>query len=151
MTDLAPYVEYLADTPVRTTMHYGRSLLDHLITTSETLARWGHDHELQLAGLFHSYYAAVAQPTAHSRALVAEAIGSATEALIFTYATGEPTTAPVKALRCLEAANAFDLAQFAARTRRDRDVLAQHLESLMPYLTTQGSSEVKAIMNGVLA
>ncbi len=71
--------------------HPGGTLFAHLGRVRTVLAGWGADEEVQLAGLCHAAYGTdgfgVALLAMSERPVLAEAIGSEAEALVFLYAS----------------------------------------------------------------
>jgi hypothetical protein len=71
--------------------HPGGTLLGHLARVQMVLAEWGAEDDVQLAGLCHAAYGTdgfgVALLTLDERLLLAEAIGSRAEALVYLYAS----------------------------------------------------------------
>ncbi|MGW4244033.1 DUF6817 domain-containing protein [Nocardia sp. NPDC004722] len=82
---------FLRDRGADTIDHPGGTLLAHLGRVADTLAAWGHDADLQLAGLAHAVYGTdgfdrwlVELP---DRATVVALVGERAEALIYLYAS----------------------------------------------------------------
>lgn len=69
--------------------HPGGTLLAHLTRVATLLAEWGAEDDIQLAGLCHAAYGTdgfdVALLGLGERAVLAEAIGEAAEALVYLY------------------------------------------------------------------
>ncbi|BEK94450.1 hypothetical protein NSK11_contig00022-0041 [Nocardia seriolae] len=81
---------FLRDRGADTIDHPGGTLLAHLGRVADTLAAWGHDADLQLAGLAHAVYGTdgfdrhlVESP---DRSTVVDLVGDRAEALIYLYA-----------------------------------------------------------------
>lgn len=82
---------FLRDRGADTIDHPGGTLLAHLGRVADTLAVWGHDEDLQLAGLAHAVYGTdgfdqwlVELP---DRPLVIDLLGPRAESLIYFYAS----------------------------------------------------------------
>ncbi|GAB2550522.1 DUF6817 domain-containing protein [Nocardia heshunensis] len=129
---------FLRDRGADTIAHPGGTLLAHLNRVADTLAAWGHDADLQLAGLAHAVYGTDGFDRwlveLSDRATVVALVGERTESLIYLYAacdrkavyphidatptvfrdrfTGtefEPTTADFNAFLELTVANELDV------------------------------------------
>jgi aspartate beta-hydroxylase len=72
----------------------GRSLLEHLVGTSETVRRWGQPAWIQRAALVHSVYGTAAHPqqliARSSRAEVAAVVGERAERLAYLFCITPP-------------------------------------------------------------
>ncbi|WP_230329486.1 DUF6817 domain-containing protein [Nocardia aurantiaca] len=81
---------FLRDRGADTIDHPGGTLLAHLRRVAGTLAAWGHDGDLQLAGLAHAVYGTdgfdLALVELPDRPMVVELVGARAEALIYQYA-----------------------------------------------------------------
>ncbi|MFE3189954.1 DUF6817 domain-containing protein [Nocardia sp. NPDC059240] len=81
---------FLRDRGADTIPHPGGTLLAHLGRVADTLASWGHDADLQLAGLAHAVYGTDGFDRRlvelSDRATVVELVGERTESLIYFYA-----------------------------------------------------------------
>jgi (p)ppGpp synthase/HD superfamily hydrolase len=56
MQDHLKLIEFLDELGAHRTRHSGRTLFDHLKGVHDLLRDWGNDHEVCVAGLFHSIY-----------------------------------------------------------------------------------------------
>lgn len=83
-------VEFLRGAGAGAVHHHAGSLLDHLVATSRLLAFWGCSPPVCTAGLFHSFYSWLAQPTPKSRAALVAAIGSEAEELVYVFNGTDP-------------------------------------------------------------
>ena len=90
MGDHEGFVAFLASAGADRVHHHGGTLLDHLVATHRLLVEWGCPPHVCSAGLFHSFYSWLAEPTAKSRVALAEAIGQDAEALVHLFTTTSP-------------------------------------------------------------
>lgn len=71
--------------------HPGGTLLAHLVRVHTVLAEWGADDDVSLAGLCHAMYGTDGFPVAllelDERPVLADAIGSGAEVLVYLYAS----------------------------------------------------------------
>jgi hypothetical protein len=70
--------------------HHGGSLLDHLVGTNRLLELWGCAPRVCSAGVFHSFYSWLAEPTDRSRMALAAAIGPDAEELVHLFGSTVP-------------------------------------------------------------
>lgn len=144
--------------------HHGGTLLDHLAATHRLLVSWGCAPQVRSAGLFHSFYAWLAQPTERSRAALARAIGPQAEELVYIFGSTEPDdllepsvhgrqvqlktafgTAPVPIetyadLLWLDLANTEDLLARASPTPAQRERLQKRCAQIRELLRTIAST-----------
>ncbi|MEU6585306.1 DUF6817 domain-containing protein [Nocardia sp. NPDC046763] len=87
---------FLRDRGTETIDHPGGTLLAHLGRVADTLAAWGHDGDLQLAGLAHAVYGTdgfgVSLVELSDRATVVELVGTRAEGWIYQYAACDRET-----------------------------------------------------------
>jgi hypothetical protein len=84
------FVEFLTDAGAGAVQHQAGTLLDHLVATNRLLVAWGCLPHVCTAGLFHSFYSWLAQPTDKSRKALGEAIGREAEEFVHIFATTDP-------------------------------------------------------------
>jgi hypothetical protein len=83
-------VEFLTSAGAGAIQHHGGTLLDHLVGTSRRLRSWGCPPPVCSAGLFHSFYSWLAEPTERSRVALSAAIGMDAEELVFLFGNIAP-------------------------------------------------------------
>jgi hypothetical protein len=86
----ADAVEFLSRAGAGAIQHHGGSLLEHLVGTNRLLTAWGCPPSVCTAGLFHSFYTWLAEPTEKSRRALAAAIGRDAEELVYLFGSTSP-------------------------------------------------------------
>lgn len=147
MTDLEPFVDLLREEGMEKVCHYGRTLLDHCVTTSDRALDWDLGRDVAVACLFHSFYLVVATPMIHTRHSLARAIGEDSEAIVYGYTRKIPLAGSLASgVAQVEAANLADLASYVPLTPEQRQYLMRHASICLPHLPLRASHDLRNLL-----